>query len=144
MLIGEIEDIVNRHHYLSFGLITQGIELLGAIIEDPQKEFSERNLSEGRFKKALKRLFPSEYHIHKDLLYTELRCGMSHVLRPRNNIVLAQRQYGHENLSQMDDKLLLVAEDFFDDFKDACNQVIGRLDSGCTKERAGPFLTLIP
>lgn len=36
VLINEIGDIVDRHKYLSFGVVSQGIELLGACVA---KEF---------------------------------------------------------------------------------------------------------
>ena len=72
--------------YLAFSLIAQGIELLGALLDE--QEFNDSNLSEGRFRTALRELFPRTYASHSTkggefYLYEDLRCGMAHVLRPQ-------------------------------------------------------------
>ena len=135
VLIIETDDIVNKHQYLSFGIITAGIELLGILIESPKNSFWVRDKSSGRFKNAIKYLFPVEYNQYKKLLYEELRCGMNHAILPKANIALSERKRGHKNLSYKNNQLVLVAEDFFDDYKKACEKVIDMLDKGSIKDR---------
>jgi len=135
VLIIEIEDIVNKHQYLSFGIITAGIELLGILIESPKNSFWIRDKSSSRFNNAIGDLFPAEYHQYKKLLYEELRCGMNHAILPKANIALSERKHGDKNLSYKNNQLVLVAEDFFEDYKKACEKVIDMLDKGTIKNR---------
>jgi len=58
VLISEFGDITDRHKYLSFGVISQGIELLGACLDE--HEFDKQGVSRNRFDLALT-LFPDEY-----------------------------------------------------------------------------------
>ena len=58
VLIGEIGDVVSHHQYLSFALISAGIELLGTCIESPINSFHIWGKSELRFKSAINQLFP--------------------------------------------------------------------------------------
>jgi len=144
VLIDEIGDILLNHKFLSFGLIATGIELLGTCIESPKNSFYIQGESGNRFRLAIDQLFPSEYKRYNNLknvnnfncdLYIELRCGMNHSLLPKSKIALTERKFNHKNLSSSGDKLLLVAEDFFEDFRNACNQVIQKIDNGEIKER---------
>lgn len=135
VLIIETQDIVNSHQYLSFGIITAGIELLGILIESPRNSFWVRDKSSSRFKNAIGDLFPVDYYQHKELLYKELRCGMNHAILPKANIALSERKHGHKNLSYKNKQLVLVAEDFFEDYKKACEKVIDMLDKGIIKDR---------
>lgn len=135
VLMAETEDIVKRHPYLSFGIITPGIELLGILIESPHESFWIKNKSARRFKDAIVNLFPPEYHEHKDLLFKELRCGMNHAVLPKANIALSERKHGHENLSYKNNQLVLIAEDFFEDYEKACEKVINMLDREIIKDR---------
>lgn len=122
--------------YLAFGLIAQGIEFLGALKD--QQEFHATNLSEDRFKSAIEDFFPKPYMKYnrrpvnetddRIFLYEELRCGMVHVLRPNGRIGFTGKGDGraaqHLQLVKEGDVeiLVLVLEDFFEDFKEACRK----------------------
>ena len=62
VLIKEIKSIQqeNGYHYISFGLISQGIEFLGACLDN--YKFDAPGKSRERFNKSINELFPSEYH----------------------------------------------------------------------------------
>jgi hypothetical protein len=135
VLIDEVEDIVSRHPYLSFVSITAGIELLGILIESPKNYFWISDKSSTRFQNAIDSLFPNTYHQYKKILYKELRCGMNHALLTKQNIGLSERRHGLQNLSIKNNQLILVVEDFFYDYKNACFQVIQKLDDGLISER---------
>lgn len=117
--------------YLGFNLIAQSIEFLGACL-DPYP-WDQKNLSAERFKNAILKLFPDEYKKYtkgKFDLYSNLRCSMVHISRPGNLISLSERKHEVEkNLKDMhlkiqNKKLLLIYEDFFLDFKNACEKLI--------------------
>lgn len=144
VLIDEIGDIVSRHAFLSFGLITSGIELLGILI-DEKNNFFQKDKSGERFRAAIDKLFPREYSVYNDIgntkrlkydLYSELRCGLNHGTIPKTTIGLSERKYGEKHLSiRKDGLLVLVVENFYDDFRTACHKVIDKIDSGEIRDK---------
>jgi len=137
VLIEEIRQIQQgeRHAYLSFGLISQGIELLGSLID--KDDFNTKNLSGKRFNAALKEFFGREYHKYATdrddfNLYANLRCGMLHVLFPQKKLLLGERKFDQHKYKHLEkyiydddnERLFLMAEDFYEDFRCACKKVI--------------------
>ncbi len=129
-LISQTQDIVQKHPFYSWSLMMAGVELLGTFLDTSNSFFVDRE-SGNRFKNAIDKLFPPSYQPYKDRLYKELRCGVNHYTLPHQTIILSERIYNKQNLSS-DQKgnLILVAEDFFGDFKNACEQIIVMLDAG--------------
>ena len=133
-----IQQDPGNHKYLSFGLIAQGIEFLGSLIDG--NEIEKAGLSRERFDSALKEFFDSKYHEYavkeNDFnLYSNLRCGMLHIIIPTKNIALGEVKYddirNHLKILQFKDgikRLLLIAEEFYNDFKNACESVIRMLE----------------
>lgn len=137
VLIEEIRKIQQeeQHAYLSFGLIAQGIELLGSLID--KDEFHERGLSEKRFNAALINFFSTDYKKYANKsddfnLYKNLRCGMLHVVIPQNKLALGERKIDQDKYKHLEkyrdtagnERLFLMAEDFYEDFRCACKRVI--------------------
>lgn len=142
VLIKEIQQIQDYgHHYFSFLLIASGIEFLGACLDD--KLFHTKDQSSERFKKAIKELFPKTYHSYADRLYSDLRCGLAHVSKPNRGIGLTHQdeaaKFKTKHLQKTNtDQLILISEEFFEDFKRACNTVLNRSEKDLTK----PFLAI--
>ncbi len=143
VLINEIKDIQQKegHHYLSFGLISQGVEFLGACLDN--NDFNVKNKSKERFNKAIKELFPDDYKQYVKNrttdqfdLYGNLKCGLLHIVVPGSDIELIQTSeisYFGNNLDEKiirgKKRLILVSEIFMSDFEDACKEVIHRIDN---------------
>ncbi|MFA5359988.1 MAG: hypothetical protein WC349_03470 [Patescibacteria group bacterium] len=141
-LIDSIKNIqqINGHHYLSFGLISQGIEFLGCCLDD--KGYFKEKLSRERFENAIKELFPQKYQQFniKDgqyYLYRDLRCGLLHGCLPKPSIELIRRSEiinftNHLEIKNIRGKetLVLVSEELFNDFENACKEIINRIDKG--------------
>lgn len=145
--IGEIQQGPGKFVYLSFGLISQGIEFLGSLVDED--EFKD-GYSRKRFDLALKKFFPkkySEFTGTKDepkegiSLYTELRCGLLHIVIPKGRIVLGEhKNQGHKKHLEIyifidgkgneSRKLFLSAEDLYENYKDACEMVVEKLKNG--------------
>lgn len=129
-LVNQTRDIVQRHPFYSWSLMMAGVELLGTFLDNNNPIFVDRE-SANRFKDAIDKLFPQQYHQYKDKLYKELRCGVNHYTLPKQTIILSERVYNKQNLSlDGNGNLILVAEDFFKDFKNACETVTKKLDTG--------------
>lgn len=134
----------NQQHYLAFGAIGTGIEFLGACLDE--KGFHDRNAeSRVRFESAMKKFDP-KYHDYASLendfdLYKNLRCGMSHVVRPQGKIDFVSldeaNSKGFTHLQEASSGLLiLVIEQFYLDFADASKVVRAELKSGNLEKSA--------
>ena len=144
VLIDEFKEIQQDagYHYISFSLICQGIEFLGACL-DPNP-FSNKGLSAARFRRAIYDLFPPSYHEFNRGsgtpfdLYEDLRCGLLHVILPGSPLELIRRaekpKFDANHLEVREirggDRLVLVSEDLFDDYEKACKEIIARIRDG--------------
>lgn len=129
---GEIRELIEfeKAAYIKFQLIVTSIEFLGACLD--KLPFEDNKQSEKRFNKALKNLFPKQYHKYAKAsaspnLYQGLRCGMLHKFKPSGPILLTERRHlkNNENLhmTEVDGILYLVLEDFYDDLFKACEDL---------------------
>lgn len=122
---------VPTHPYLGFQLISSSVEFLGACLD--QYEWGERGMSEKRFNLALDHLFDDKYKkgilSSKFDLYSNLRCSLSHTIRPGNHVGLSEIKHGAKHLSESSERLILVYENFLEDFKKACEKTIEMIDA---------------
>lgn len=131
IFLPEMRSIIFEHNgsaYMKFINLAVGIEYLGAFFDS--EDFIEEGLSQDRFDKALKKLFPKKYLKYSKAdnqfyLYEKFRCSFVHQLRPGNNVVITYRdeskKEGTTHLEPTKSGLLvLVLEDFFEDFEKAC------------------------
>lgn len=110
----------NGHPYFAFTLIAAGIEFLGACMDDKKTKegFFEPSRSKKRFNDAISKLYSlQKYDYPNNKLYTELRCGMCHVLFPKTTLKLSSG-YG-----KCDENILYI-ENFYCDFKSACEELL--------------------
>jgi len=144
VLIEEFREIQQDegHHYISFSLICQGIEFLGACLDS--EPFSAKGRSAARFRRAVYDLFPPSYRQFNQGtgrpfdLYENLRCGLQHVILPESPIELIERSEKEKfNVNHLEvkeirgiDRLVLISEDLFDDYEKACKEIITRIRDG--------------
>lgn len=140
--------------YLAFGQISMGIELFGAC-SDAEPDINKERLSRIRFNLGL-----TSYMAKVDVryasyagqrgdpfeLYGNLRCGMAHLLRPKSELGLTSRAGAandgtkHLEVYAPLNKLVLVAEQWFDDFESAAKLFIADLPSMDQTKVGGVFL----
>lgn len=157
VLVGDIKKVIDAGAgYLAFGLIAEGVEFLGALMDDA--EFHEKNLSEKRFQSGIHQFFPTTYTKYnrkpandadrRIFLYEELRCGMAHVLRPKPRLGFTGRADGkaaqHLQLVRDGDTeiLVLVLDAFFDDFVEACRKAKNQLKQRRHPKLSAGYLTI--
>jgi hypothetical protein len=144
VLIDELKEIQKGegHPYISFSLICQGIEFLGACLDS--EPFSAKGLSASRFRRAIYDLFPTSYHRFNQGsgklfdLYEILRCGLLHIVLPESRLELVRRSEktklhaDHLEIKEIRgiDRLVLVLEDLFEDYERACKEMIERINKG--------------
>lgn len=138
VLINEIGDITKTHAYLSFVLISVGIEFLGRCIDDSVRWEEQKS---GLFNNAIAKLMP-KYMPYR--LYELLRCGLAHSMTPQKGLDLTETRHNKKHLSvDSDGKLVLVIEDFYNDFKCACEKVINEIDNKIYKQNSKIYKTLL-
>ncbi len=141
IFLREMKEIIYGYKgasYIKFLNLAVGIEYLGACLD--QHEFNSEGHSEDRFNNALKKLFPKKYKKHANsnadvYLYEKFRCAFIHQLRPGNNIVVTHRDESNREgtthlKSSESGYFVLILEDFFDDFEQACNKLYRLKENG--------------
>jgi hypothetical protein len=134
-------------HYLGFGSIAFGIEFLGACVDD--HPFEARRRSAERFKREIDDFMTrsdSRYKEYHDPLYQQLRCGIAHVMRPIGKVLFTSRDESTQDQTHhfqiINDQVLLVCEDFYDDFAIACQALIDQLPKLTSPKLQQPYLVI--
>ena len=113
-----------RYHV--FILLSVGIEMLGATFDSD--DWFKSGLSKVRFNIALEKI--SSLNKYKDCgLYENLRCGMAHVYIPNNKILINTKSEGGKNLDKIGEGILIQVEQFYLDFKIACEEVSNSINT---------------
>lgn len=115
-LCGSIEQTMVNFPYFAFGTIAIGIEFLGNCMDSDG--WNAKHLSKKRFDKAINTL-PSLTKYKDANLYTDLRCGMAHMMAPNNSLLVAN----NEGAYSAQDRTLYI-KTFYQDFKEACQYLI--------------------
>ena len=129
-LIKQIRQIIDENHpYLAFVLMASGIEFLGKCL-NPNSNWDHSN-SGPDIDNAVKQLMPRYKKLN---LRNELRNGLLHMLRPKTKLALEYK--GHnQNAKHLDKylpdtkRIILEVTEFYEDFKNACHEIIRRIDS---------------
>ncbi len=133
-LIKEIAKLINHESYhFAFVIMVQGLETLGGFLDN--KPLKAKDQSKLRFSHAINRLMPQEYakFNNNHVLYNMLRASLAHTLTTSRLVFLTTKNhagYGEKHLQKIDDKLILVCEDFYDDFTKACKRLVEAMDKG--------------
>lgn len=139
VFIGEISKMIdNGSCHFAFVIMVQALETLGSFLDS--KPLKARDQSRLRFSHAINRLMPLKYAKLNDnhLLYDQLRASLAHTFTSSRHIFLTSRsseKNGNKHLEKINDKLVLVAEDFYDDFKKACNRLMDGMEKGIIPEK---------
>jgi len=99
---------------------------LGAALDKYSWHYKKTG-SRKRFNKALSS-YESLKKYRGSSLYENLRCGMAHVYIPQAALGINMRSEGGIHNSIKNKKLLLHIEDFFEDFINACHELIDNID----------------
>ncbi len=134
IFVQEMKSVIYDHKgsaYIKFINIAIGIEYLGAFLDN--HDFTKERESQKRFDNALRKLFPKKYlkfskSDNEFYLYENFRCPFVHQLRPGKKVVVTHRDESkREGTTHLEPTkrglLVLVLEDFFDDFEIACNRL---------------------
>lgn len=126
VLIDEIQSMLIMHPYISFIIMGIGIEFLGKCIDTNLSDWNVTGRSKKDFQNAIKTI-PSlkryETYLVPYDLYGSFRCGLAHAVSPKFMITLSSKNE-QAHLVINNGRLNLKVEDFFTDFKNACEYVI--------------------
>jgi hypothetical protein len=122
-----------RFYFFSFIVMGQAIEALGCFMDN--KPLKARAQSSKRFSKSLNILMGNDYRaVNKDhWLYDKLRNQLTHSFVPSKSLLLCSRSNQPENVDHLDfldGRLVLVAEDMYEDLVKGCHKLFGMIDKG--------------
>ena len=149
VFINELKDIVDHHPYIAFMVMSTGIEFLGKCLDLNKTGWHDEGKSKTSFREAIEEI-PS-LQKYKPLLdkngydlYGSLRCGLLHSAQPKFKITLSSKEEAPhllESIINAQQRINLKCEDFYADFKEACEWVINSLELQHSMNQ--PFL-LVP
>jgi hypothetical protein len=154
VLLNELERMIYKEKvlYLGVGQVAIGIEFLGACHD--AHPFNVERQSRARFKLGIDHYmarvnarYPSVNikNTPQDL-YTNLRCGMAHIVRPQGVVGVIDRGNGlskgmqHLETFAGTGQLIVFPETLFDDLAKACELLIKDLPSMPNPKLRGVFL----
>lgn len=126
VFVNEIGSLISGHPYISFMVMGIGIEFLGKCIDSQLLTWNVPKRSKGDFEAAIKTissLKKYEPFLTSYDLYSSFRCGLAHAASPKYQITLSSKDET-AHLRENSNRLNLKVEDFYADFKDACEYVI--------------------
>jgi hypothetical protein len=163
IVLKDLPELASTNRYLGAGVLAGGIEFMGACIDS--HPIAVERQSAARFCLALNEFFPAKYHkfsrpapytkalapVHD--LYSSLRCGMAHVMRPQGVLLTGTtaeaKVDGHTHLKILNrggqDRTLIVVEEFAKHYVAAVKKLAKRLKaSPLPPKLQGDFLTVWP
>lgn len=121
VIIGEYQDIVFRHQYLSFALISIAIEFIGKCMLTSHKTWVIT--PDKALKKGIELMTEVDSR-YSSIDLKNLRHGFAHTLIPKN-IALSELKHGAIHFDKNSrGKVILVAEIFYRDLVIACQKII--------------------
>jgi hypothetical protein len=119
--------MIDPHPYLSFIVMATGIEFLGKCIKTDLDEWNPRGIrSSTSFEDAVKNIPSLQRYaplLTSHNLFDSLRCGLAHSIAPKIKITLSsKKELAH--MVGINGRTNLKVEDFYNDFKSACEYVI--------------------
>lgn len=142
VLIEEIGEVVKTHPYISFALISVGIELLGKCLltNFPHWHRIDSNKAYSKGSSLMEQIDERYSQIN---LKDELRNGFAHTFKPKGKIALSEVKHGAINFSKnKNGQTILVAEEFYRDFVRACHVVLEKKFDDATDKMNIPFLEI--
>lgn len=126
VLINEVGDIHKRYPYISFAIMAIGIEFLGKCLNE-YEDWNESNRSKKDFELAIDNL--ESFRRYRSLLvdytlWTSLRNGFLHAFSPKSTITVSSKEETPHLVIVAPGRINLKCEDFYVDFKSACEEVI--------------------
>lgn len=125
-------------YHFAFIIMAQGLETLGSFLDS--KPLKAREQSKLRFSHAINRLMPVKYSKlnNNHAFYDQLRASLAHTFTASQQIYLTSKtntNLSKKNLKEIDGKLILVVEDFYSDFKKACDRLLDGMQKGIISEK---------
>lgn len=128
VFINELGVLKDSNPYISFAIMATGIEFLGKCLDESAKHWNVSGKSKNNFELAIDTLEAlKKYHpyLTSHKLWDSLRNGFAHSFVPKFPLTLSSKaECPHMTLHENNERLNLKCEDFYVDFKNACEEVI--------------------
>jgi hypothetical protein len=128
VFINELDNIKSTNPYISFAIMAIGIEFLGKCLDNNANHWNVPKKSKVNFEYAINHLDAlSAYrpYLISHKLWDSLRNGFAHSFVPKFPLTLSSKNEApHLLLHENNKRLNLKCEDFYNDFKNACIEVV--------------------
>lgn len=127
VFLHDLPQIVKTTPYTAFAVMATGIEFLGKCLDANAQHWNVSGRSKANFETAINRLNSFEayrQYLVSHRLWDSLRNGFSHSFVPKYSLTLSSRnEMAHLTLHDNNRRLNLKCEDFYQDFRNACQEV---------------------
>ena len=139
VFINDVERLIEAQLYhFAFVVMVQGLEVLGSFLD--AKPLKAKDQSKLRFSHAINRLMPRHYaklnNNHR--LYDQLRASLAHTFTSSRHVFLTShenKQFAKKHCMEQEGVLILIAEEFYCDFKKACLRLLDGIEKGIITEK---------
>jgi hypothetical protein len=144
--IAQVGQIVDAIPYMAFMVMGIGVEFLGKCIHSAK--ITADSGSRIRFEEAINTI--QAFSKYKCLvgannpfdLYNTLRCGLAHAAVPKYEITITSKnEKPHMETDSSGKRMNLACEDFYTDFRNACEEVLN-LPDPIAQKLSVPFLEI--
>lgn len=126
VLIREIGELHEDHPYIAFAIMAIGIEFLGKCLNEFD-DWNESRRSRKDFELAIDELDSFKNYrplLSSHNLWDSLRNGFAHSFVPKKTLSLSSKDEAMHFSTIYHNKINLKCEDFYNDFRNACEEVI--------------------
>ncbi len=128
VFIDQLKTLIDPSPYIAFAIMAIGIEFLGKCLDTEIQNWNARNSSKKHFELAIKKLHSlNKYkpYLKSHRLYDSFRNGFAHSFVPKNKLSLSSKNEApHLHLFNNGNTINLKCENFYQDFKNACLEII--------------------
>lgn len=128
VFIDELEYLKDTNPYIAFAIMAIGVEFLGKCLDEKTQNWNTSRKSRYHFELAINNLFNFKRYrsyLSTHSLWDSFRNGFAHSFVPKSSLSLSSKnERTHLSLHNNGLTINLKCEDFYNDFKNACLEVI--------------------
>jgi len=128
VFVNELDRIKDHNPYIAFAIVATGIEFLGKCLDTSANHWNVSGKSRTDFEYAINNLaalIPYRPFLTSHKMWDSLRNGFAHSFVPKYPLTLSSKnEMPNVTLHSNNERLNLRCEDFCNDFKKACIEVM--------------------
>jgi hypothetical protein len=127
VFLTDLAEVTQTKPYISFSIVTTGIEFLGKCLDADAAHWNVSCRSKINFEAAINQLeafTPYRQYLVSHKLWDSLRNGFAHSFVPKYPLTLSSKNQMDHLTLHGNNRLNLKCENFYEDFRNACLEVL--------------------